>query len=95
MSQPAFDFGDDDADERPDEITWSVRELADAINGTFGSFDVSSDEYWQVIAGISYPLTENTSLALAYRMLSVDYQQGGFLYDTKTSGPNVGLVFRF
>jgi hypothetical protein len=63
--------------------------------GTFGSFDVSSDEYWQIIAGISYRLSESTSLALAYRMLSVDYQQGGFLWDTQTSGPNVGLVFQF
>jgi len=64
-------------------------------SGTFGSFDISSDEYWQVIAGVSYRLTEHTSIALAYRMLSVDYQQGGFLYDTKTSGPNIGLVFQF
>jgi len=64
-------------------------------SGTFGSFDISSDEYWQVIAGVSYRLTEQTSLALAYRMLSVDYQQGGFLYDTQTSGPNVGLVVQF
>jgi opacity protein-like surface antigen len=64
-------------------------------NGLYGGFDVSSDEYWQVLAGIGYRLTENTSIALAYRVIAVDYQQGGFAYDTETSGPNLGLIIRF
>jgi hypothetical protein len=62
---------------------------------TFGSFDVSSSEYWQGVAGIAYHLSDATSIALAYRVLSVDYQQGGFVYDTQTSGPNIGLLIRF
>ncbi len=65
------------------------------IRGDYGGFGVSSDEYWQVIAGISYRLSEHTSLALAYRMIGIDYQQGGFTYDTEMAGPNLGLVFRF
>jgi len=69
---------------------WSI-----FANGLYGGFDVSSDEYWQAIAGIGYRLTESTSLALAYRIISVDYQQGGFVYDTETSGPNLGLIIRF
>jgi hypothetical protein len=69
---------------------WSI-----FANGLYGGFDVSSDEYWQVVAGIGYRLTENTSLALAYRVIAVDYQQGGFVYDTETSGPNLGLIIRF
>jgi hypothetical protein len=64
-------------------------------SGAYGGFDVSSDEYWQVIAGISYRMSDSTSIALAYRIISVDYRQGGFVYDTETSGPNLGLVFRF
>jgi hypothetical protein len=64
-------------------------------NGVYGGFDVSSDEYWQALAGIGYRLTESTSLALAYRVIAVDYRQGGFVYDTETSGPNLGLVVRF
>lgn len=64
-------------------------------SGLYGGFDVSSDEYWQAVAGISYHVTECTSLALAYRIISVDYHQGGFVYDVDTSGPNLGLVFRF
>lgn len=69
---------------------WSV-----FTNGTVGGFGVSSDEYWQVLAGVGYRLGENTSLALAYRMISVDYRQGGFVYDTVSSGPNIGLILRF
>ncbi len=64
-------------------------------SGTYGGFDVSSDEYWQVVAGIGFRLSDSTSLALAYRVIAVDYQQGGFVYDTETSGPNLGLIIRF
>lgn len=69
---------------------WSVW-----LRGDYGGFEVSSDEYWQVIAGIGYRLSENTTLALAYRIMSVDYHQGAFDYDTKMEGPNLGLVFKF
>jgi len=69
---------------------WSI-----FANGTYGGFDVSSDEYWQALAGIGYRLTDSTSIALAYRIISVDYHQGGFVYDAETSGPNLGLIIRF
>jgi hypothetical protein len=69
---------------------WSVW-----VRGDYGGFEVSSDEYWQVIAGIAYRLSEHTSIALAYRIISFDYHQGTFDYDTKMEGPNLGLVFRF
>ena len=69
---------------------WSVW-----LRGDYGGFEVSSDEYWQVIAGIGYNLTENVTLALAYRIMSVDYHQGTFVYDTQMDGPNLGLVFKF
>ncbi|MCW1923004.1 hypothetical protein OKA05_10610 [Luteolibacter arcticus] len=69
---------------------WSIY-----ASGVYGGFDVSSDEYWQVLGGIGYRLTENTTIALAYRIIAVDYQQGGFVYDTETSGPNIGLIIRF
>ena len=61
----------------------------------YGGFGVSSEEYWQVVAGLGYRIGENTILALAYRAISVDYRQGGFVYDTVTSGPNIGLIVEF
>jgi hypothetical protein len=61
----------------------------------YGGFGVSSDEYWQAIAGINFRINDWASLALAYRTISVDYEQGGFSYDTESSGPNLGVIFRF
>ncbi len=62
---------------------------------TYGGFGVGSDEYWQLLAGYGYRLSESTSVAIAYRMMATDYQNGGFLYDVKMSGPNLGLIYRF
>jgi opacity protein-like surface antigen len=69
---------------------WTVFAL-----GSYGGFDVGSQEYWQLVAGISYDLTENAAIALAYRGIGVDYTDGGFIYNTKTYGPNLGVVFKF
>lgn len=69
---------------------WSI-----FATGIYGGFGVSSDEYWQALGGIAFRLTEHSSIALAYRAISVDYHDGGFLFDAKTSGPNLGLVFNF
>jgi hypothetical protein len=69
---------------------WSVWFRAD-----IGGFGVSSDEYWQAVGGISCRLGERVSLGVAYRVIATDYQQGGFRYDTKMAGPNLGLVFHF
>lgn len=69
---------------------WSVFARAD-----YGGFGVASDEYWQAIVGLGYRLSANTSVVLAYRIVSTDYQSGSFVYDTKMSGPNLGLVIRF
>jgi len=69
---------------------WSVFARAD-----YGGFGVSSDEYWQALVGLGYRLSESTSVVLAYRIAATDYQSGRFVYDTKMSGPNLGLVIRF
>jgi len=64
-------------------------------SGVYGGFGVASDEYWQALAGVGFQLTEHTTVALAYRIISTDYHDGGFTYDVENSGPNLGLVFRF
>lgn len=63
--------------------------------GLYGGFGVSSDQYWQALGGFSYRINENVALALAYRIIATDYQDDAFLYDVKTSGLNLGVVFRF
>lgn len=63
--------------------------------GVYGGFGVASDEYWQAVAGVGFQLTERTAFALAYRVISTDYHDGGFTYDVENSGPNLGVVFNF
>jgi len=63
--------------------------------GVYGGFGVSSDQYWQALAGFGFRMTEHSSLVLVYRVIGIDYDRGGLVYDTETSGPNLGLVFRF
>jgi hypothetical protein len=69
---------------------WSI-----LATGMYGGFGVSSDQYWQALAGFNFRMTEHTSLALVYRVIAIDYDRGGLVYDTETSGPNLGLVVRF
>lgn len=63
--------------------------------GEYGGFGVASDSYWQAIIGVSYDLTKQTSLALAYRWIANDYTSGNFKYDMQMSGPNIGLIVKF
>lgn len=69
---------------------WSLWARAD-----YGGFDVSSEQYWQGIAGVAWRVNGQCSLALAYRVISIDYQHDGLTYDADSSGPNLGLIVRF
>jgi len=60
-----------------------------------GGFSGVSDEYWQATVGVGYMFNDHVGLALAYRWISMDYHKGGFVYDTISSGPCLGLTFRF
>jgi hypothetical protein len=61
----------------------------------YDGFHVSSDSYWQALAGVSYRINDFASFALAYRIISTDYRNGSIVYDVVASGPNLGFVFRF
>ena len=47
------------------------------------------------MAGATYALTDTIGIAGAWRMLSVDYEQDGIVYDVRQTGPILGLTFRF
>lgn len=75
---------------------WRVIAMAD-----IGGFGVASDFAWQAALGGAYDGWENTSIVFMYRATGVDYETGTsgtssyFKYDTVTSGPLVGVSFRF
>jgi hypothetical protein len=63
-----------------------------------GGFGIGSDFTWQWIAGGGYRfdlLGRETFFRAGWRMLSIDYEDGGFKWDVTYSGPILGLTMRF
>jgi opacity protein-like surface antigen len=69
---------------------WWINGYADV-----GGFGVGSDLTWQAIAGVEYEISKTWSAKGGYRVLKVDYDRGGTVYDMKTSGIYLGLGIRF
>jgi len=53
-----------------------------------------SDSYWDLFGGVGYKFN-SFSLDFGYRHQVVDYEDDGFIYDIKISGPIIGFVFDF
>ena len=66
-----------------------------SLVGEVGGFGVSSDITWQAMAGVGYNINECWSIVGGYRHLYIDYEDDGFVYDTDTSGPILGGVYKF
>lgn len=60
-----------------------------------GGFGAGSDLTWSAMATINYVFTDHLSASAGYKVLDVDYDHGGHVYDTRLSGPVLGLTYRF
>lgn len=69
---------------------WSVTLAAD-----YGGFGVASDETWQLLGTLNWHKSDRVAFRAGYRVLSVDYEDDGFVYDVRMKGPVVGVTFRF
>ena len=63
--------------------------------GDVGGFGAASDLTWQVYGGLGYEVNDWFSAQIGYRVLDVDYENDGFVYDVTMDGPILGLMFRF
>ena len=74
--------------------SWMARVRADV-----GGFGVGSDFAYQVAAYLGWDFARSWSLIFGYRILDMDYKAGSgrrdFKYDVATTGPTVGVSFRF
>ena len=82
------------------QYSWSFADQWSAsLRGDIGGFGVGSDFAWQAMAVLRWQFSPRTGVALAYRYLDMDYEEGQgdsrFLYDMATSGPALGVVFTF
>ena len=66
--------------------------------GSIGGFGVGSDLTWDWLAGAGYRVDwfgDATFLRAGYRMLHLDYEDGGFKGDVTYKGPFLGMTIRF
>jgi hypothetical protein len=60
-----------------------------------GGFGAGSDSTWSALATLNYVFTDHFSASAGYKVLDVDYDHDGHVFDTRLSGPVLGLTYRF
>lgn len=60
-----------------------------------GGFGAGSDFTWSALATVNYIFTDTFSVSAGYKVLDVDYSDDGYVFDSRLSGPVVGLTYRF
>jgi hypothetical protein len=63
--------------------------------GDIGGFGVSSDITWQALAALGYHISDSAALALGYRGIGTDYEDGQFGYDVISHGLLLGFEYKF
>lgn len=80
--------------------TWDIHEQWSFIaRGDVGGFGVGSDFAWQGLGLVEYQPFKHASFLAGYRVIEIDYDEGSgasyFRYNVKTSGPLVGINFKW
>lgn len=61
----------------------------------FGGFGGGADSTWQALATVNYVFTDHLSVSAGYKILDVDYESDGHVFDTTLKGPVLGMTYRF
>ena len=70
-------------------------ELSTHAQVHLGGFDAGSRMSYQAMLTLSYDVSNNFSLTAGYKMLNVNYRRSGHVFDTRMSGPVLGLTWRY
>lgn len=60
-----------------------------------GGFGAGSDLTWSALATVNYIFTDSLSVSAGYKVLDVDYSDDGYVFESRLSGPVMGLTYRF
>ncbi|MEX0293579.1 hypothetical protein AAH995_09510 [Pseudomonas putida] len=60
-----------------------------------GGFGIGSDFTWSTLVTVNYAFRDSLSTSVGYKLLDVDYDYNGHVYDTRLSGPALGMTYRF
>lgn len=75
------------------------RSLTDKLSlqgqADIGGFGAGSDLTWSALATVNYVFSDRLSGSVGYRVLDVDYDHDGHVYDARLSGPVLGMTYRF
>lgn len=73
---------------------WSL-----GLRGDVAGFGVGSDLTWQAMVTVDWKASDSLHVVGGYRYLDADYEDGSgaslFRYDVVTSGPGIGVSFKF
>ncbi len=72
-----------------------TEDLSLQAQADIGGFGAGSDLTWSALATVNYIFTDHLSVSAGYKLLDVDYDHGGYVYDTRLSGPALGVTYRF
>lgn len=101
----SFDGGILGGIQRDDSATW-----VDAMAGFRGNYFFTPEIYltgwglvggggadidWDVALGLGYKFNDRISAVAGYRALGVNYDSGGFEFDTVQQGPIIGMAIHF
>lgn len=75
---------------RPLGGDWSLQAQLDA-----GGLGVGADSTWSLLATVNYVASDRFSVSGGYKLLDVDYDHDGHVYDARLKGPVFGLTWRF
>ena len=93
-----------------DQVTWIDGDLAD-IQALASGMDQAdwvihaaaliahgrsmAEQVYEINANVGYQWTKSIGTTIGYRMFDVDYEKGGFLYDVRQQGWQLGLSWAF
>jgi hypothetical protein len=69
--------------------------LSFLFQGDIGGFGAASDFTWQALGTVNYTINDKWAVSAGYKVLSVDYEKDGHVFDTTLSGPVLGTTYRF
>ena len=60
-----------------------------------GGFSIGSKLFYDLNANVGYQWTKSIGTTVGYRMFDVDYENGGYVYDVRQEGWQLGLTWSF
>ena len=69
---------------------WSLQGQLDV-----GGLGIGADATWSALATVNYVASDRLSVSAGYKVLDVDYDRGGHVYDVRLKGPAFGLTWRY